>query len=172
MHCIIYILFYALCVMPCILCIEFMHCIICIVFYVLYYMYCILFIELYVLYSMHCVLWIVFYAIDVFYALCSMNCILCIYVFYALWSMNCFLCILFILCIVQLYWRSITNFETRWSPTDRQTDRRTDIVLHRAAIAAKKQGRGGLPPICFVSENPMQNLRTLGQPFLGERYLG
>ena len=54
-----------------------------------------------------------------------MYCILCI-LFYAVCSMNYIPCILCIQCIVQLFWRSISNFETRWSPTDRQTERRTD----------------------------------------------
>ena len=61
----------------------------------------------------------------VFYVLYSMYCILCI-VFYALCSMNYFLCSLCILCNVQLFWRSISNFETGWSPTGRQTEQWTD----------------------------------------------
>ena len=61
--------------------------------------------------------WILSYILcTAFYVLYSMHCILCI-VFYALYC---------ILCIVQLFWRNITNFETRWWPTDQQTDKPTN----------------------------------------------
>jgi hypothetical protein len=103
-------------------CIEFYalhswHCILCVVFYELYNMHCIPCNVFYAMYSMHCILCILLYAF------CSMHCILCI-VRYALCSMYC------ILCIVTL--KLITG-----RPTDQQTDRPTDIVSYRAAIAAK-----------------------------------
>ena len=107
----------------------FVLCIICRVLYTLYSMHCILCIVFYTLYPMHCILCIVFFA------LYSIHCILST-AFHAFYYMHC------ILCMLQLSWMIITNFETRWSrtdqPTDRPTDRRTDIVLYRTAIAAKK----------------------------------
>ena len=84
----------------------------------MHYMHYILCIVFNALYAMHCIIFLVFYA------LYSMNFILCIS-FYILHSMHCILC-------------SITNFETGCTPTDRQTNRQTDIVTYRAAIAAKK----------------------------------
>ena len=52
------------------------------------------------------------------FALYNMLCILGI-VSFALYNMC------FTQCIITLFWRSITNFETRWWRTDRQTDRPT-----------------------------------------------
>ena len=84
-----------------------------------------------------------------FVALCCLHCIYyityinlhsihCIYytAFITLHSLH---CIYYIACITLQYCiHYIYTFETRCRPTDRQTNRPTDIVTYRAAIAAKK----------------------------------
>ena len=85
---------------------------------------------------MHCIVCIVFYALYsmnhilciVFYALYSMHCILSID-FYALYSMHCILFTLLSM-YVELTLKLVV---------ERPTDRPTDIVKYRAAIAAKNQ---------------------------------
>ena len=76
------------------------------------------------MYAMHCIIYISLYA------LYSMHCIICI-VLYALYSMHCFFmhCILCIVCY--------SLFSMHFRPSDHPTDRPTDIVTYRAAIAAK-----------------------------------
>ena len=86
---------------------------------------------------MHCIL------CNVFYALHSMHCIPCI-AFYALYSMNCILCIGFsILCMILTMHSDSYLFKafelTLKLVADRPTIRPTDIVMYRAAIAAKSR---------------------------------
>ena len=96
-----------------------MHYSLAIVFYALHSKHYIICFTLYVLHSMHCILYIVFYA--VYYMHCIPCIILYAFVFYPLYSMHVVLNLL-------------TLLETR---CDRPTDRQTDIVRYRAAIAAK-----------------------------------
>ena len=98
MHCILFILFYALCAMHCILCIE---------LYSFYYMHCIIF---HILYSIHFILCIIFHI------LYSMHCVLCI-VLCESYSMHPELCIVIyelLLCILQGVFKNRVIWKSVW----------------------------------------------------------
>ena len=130
-----------------------MQCILCIGLYALYFMHCFPFCVFYDFYSMQCVLCLVFYALhsthfilcNVFYALYSIPYIVLyalrmysyIYiVFYELYSMH---CMHSMHCtVIMKEYNLLLNSLVTDQQTNRPTDGQTDIVLNRAAIAAKK----------------------------------